>query len=100
MKRSTMSFAVKILASAGVATSLLAVTVGPASADDRDHWREHQWHAQDWHGRDWREHHPAYIAPPVVVAPPARVVYAPPPVIVSPPPVEPGLSVVLPIHIR
>lgn len=96
---------IKSLLSAAVAVGLVGGIAAPAFADhdwrDDHHeheWREHEWHEREWREREWREHHP-YYAPPVVVSPPPAVVYAPPPVVYAQP-VSPGISVILPIHIR
>ena len=96
---------IKSLLSALVAVGLIGGISAPAFAD-HDEWREdhheHEWreHERDreWREREWREHHP-YYAPPVVVAPPPPAVYAPPPVVYAQP-VSPGLSVIIPVHIR
>lgn len=98
---------IKSLLCAAVALGLAGGIAAPAFADhdewhDRGDWREHEWREhereREWREREWREHHP-YYAPPVVVSPPPPVVYAPPPVVYAQP-VSPGISVILPIHIR
>jgi hypothetical protein len=70
------------LAAAFAIAALLAVGVGAARADDRDH-RDRRW---EHHDRHWD----GYRAPPVVYGP-APGYYAPPPVVYSP-----GISVGLP----
>jgi hypothetical protein len=101
---------IKSLLSAAVAIGLMGGLASPAFAD-HDHdwwhdrgdwheheWREHEWREREWREHEWREHHP-YYAPPVVVSPPPPVIYEPPPVVYAQP-VSPGISVILPIHIR
>ncbi|HMA51977.1 MAG TPA: hypothetical protein VKP60_19600 [Magnetospirillaceae bacterium] len=93
---------IKSLLSAVIAAGLVGGIAAPAFADWHDDHHDHEWREHDrdreWREREWREHHP-YYAPPVVVSPAPSVVYAPPPVVYSQP-VSPGLSIILPIHIR
>jgi len=92
---------------AGIAAVALgALSASPALADDWHRDRDHD----GWRGphRVYYEHpRPrVYYAPPprVYYAPPPRVYYAPPPpVYYVPPPVyyaPPGISLVIPLHIR
>lgn len=89
---------IKSLLSAAIAVGLMGGIAAPAFADWHDDHHDHEWREHEWREREWREHHP-YYAPPVVVSPAPQVVYAPPPVVYAPP-VSPGISVILPIHIR
>jgi hypothetical protein len=98
MNRRMTSSAAKFFTGFGFAAAILVSATVAAHADDR--WHEHEWHEHEWHDRGWHDHHPGYVAPPVVLAPPARVIYAPPPVVVSPPPLIPGINVILPVHIH
>lgn len=92
----------KSLLPATLAVVIALGAVAPAFADEHG-WREREWHEherrdREWREHEWRVHHPYYAAPPVVVAPPPA--YYPPPPVYAPPPVAPGISVILPIHIR
>ena len=78
-----------------LAAGVLMATVGPARADDDDHWHK-GWHRGWGYGPPppayYHRPPPAYYAPP-----PPPVYYVPPP----PPPVvygTPGISVTIPLH--
>jgi hypothetical protein len=65
---------------------------------DRDDWRQHSRDAREWHNGHWHNGHVVYensdpyvtYAPPLVIEPPPPAYYAP----------QPGLSIVVPLHIR
>lgn len=98
---------IRRLGLAGIAVVALGMSSGAALADGG--WRHGRGHDRD----DWRGPHRAYYAhprgyyyapPPVYYVPRPRVYYAPPPpVYYVPPPVyyaPPGISLVIPLHIR
>ena len=107
------TFIRRAVAVVGLSIALGGLASVPAFADD---WHGHGWgegwHGHGWRGHEWREHHPYwgwggggygyYAPPPVAYAAPPPVMYAPPPVVYAPPPIyaEPGLNVVIPLHIR
>jgi hypothetical protein len=88
---------------AAAAFAALAMSAGPAAADDG--WGHRGWHeGHRWHP-GWYRPRVEYVAPgyvyappPVVYAPPPQVMYAPPPVVYAPPPMAPSFNVVIPIR--
>jgi ABC-type Zn2+ transport system substrate-binding protein/surface adhesin len=94
----------KLAAVVAVAVLVVAAPVHSAKADD---WHGHEGRGHDegrgheegrWH--EWREHERrAHHWHEVEVVPPPAVVYSPPPVVYAPAP-SPGISLILPIHIR
>ncbi len=73
----------------------LVTTIGAIAAPQA---RADAWHDRGRHARDW--HHRYYGPGGVLIAEPPPVVYAPAPVVYAPPPPSPGISLIVPLHIR